>query len=77
MIWKKINIDGNHPLWNNVFSKALKLDTMQYDETLKNKTVISRVRIDNRIQKLIEYKIVVEFQDELQSSFDIYQKLEF
>lgn len=77
MEWYKIYIDGNHPLWNDVFSKVLKVDKMQYDKTMKTKSIIVTVEQNiRRIKRNIEYKIVVDFQDELQSSFDVFIKLE-
>lgn len=69
--WKEIYVDQYHPLWNSIFSKAIKDPNMQYDKDKLNKLMIITLKKDN-----IKYKIDIKYQDENQSSISVFKNIE-
>ncbi len=64
----------NHKHWDEVFSKVLRLPKMQYNEEKPVvSTKVSVLEMVGNIKKKIIYRIDIEYQDEDQSFFSVFE----
>lgn len=72
--WKHIHVDGFHRKWDTVFSKAIKHPRLQYEDGFDRKelTIKTEEQI-NRNVKVTKYKIVANFQNDIQSCISFFE----
>ena len=64
----------NHKYWDTAFAKALRMPKLQYQDGLTDASMtISLNEQHHRVIKKRKFRLEVEFQSDIQSSFSIYE----